>query len=397
MMLRFFRPVPGPTSMFLIAAFAAFLLLGCQPSTSGSGVQAGAEIPADGSGGGAANLTGAKADVVDPPAGAPPEEAPVKTGATRAPGKAAPGKSAAEWLPALTSPDGVERKKALSALTALESAAKPASQALLALLAKKDAPLEERQAAAAALVPCGPQPEVGRKILREVLNHEVDGTLRSLTALALGAAARDEEGEESSTLLLDVFKAEGVNAVTELRFSAAEGLALLANPARANLIPTFERWLTDGDTRVANAGIKGMAAIGKPALPLIRKMLRTEQPRERYVAVRVLSGMNKDEVEDYGELLAARLRDTGVKVRLQAFRAMSQVPELAGNHISEVARGLKDSAWQIRRESAVVLRTSRTDSKEALELLKSQRDKERHFAVRHAMDRAVQELEKVGG
>jgi len=361
-------------------------------------VQAEAEIPGDGAG----TPAGAKAEAVVPPAVDPPavdptavdptEEDSVKAGATTAPGKAA-----AEWIPALTSPDEVERQKALSALTALESAAKPASQALLTLLGKKDAPLQERQAAAAALVPCGPQPEAGCKLLREVLNREVDGTLRSLTALALGAAARDEEGEASSTLLLEVYKAEGVTAVTELRFSAAEGLALLARPARASLIPTFQLWLTNGDTRVANAGINGMVAIGKPVLPLIRKMLRTENSRERYVAVRVLSGMNQDEVEDYGDLLAARLRDTGLKVRLQAFRAMSQVRELAGNHISEVVRGLKDSAWQVRREAAVVLRTSRTDSKEALELLKSQREKERHFAVRHAMDRAILELEKVGG
>ncbi|WP_235940988.1 PVC-type heme-binding CxxCH protein [Cyclobacterium roseum] len=108
-------------------------------------------------------------------------------------------------------------------------------------------------------------------------------------------------------------------------------LLLKSKPVSA-VLPELEKWLENlspADPDYEHHLLEGLwvhQVLGKPALPLLKKVLQAKDPGARAAAIRVLTHW-RDQVPDHLQYLKSAITDSHPEVRLEAVVALQQVNE----------------------------------------------------------------------
>lgn len=235
------------------------------------------------------------------------------------------------------------RQAAALTLGQIGPAARDAVTPLVAIL--RDPRSDIREAAAAALARIGP-PAVA-SLAKALADLDTEGMRRAVAALeSVGPQARDAAPalrrlleERTSPLALDVCRAllaiDGTQGETVLE-------PLLAKVHQARGVP-------DGSERAA---AELLGAVGKPAVPGLRRALRSDRPAVISCALQGLRALRakSDALDALPEVLAV-IKGPQPRLRLEALVLLQEMGPGARDGLVVVVRALDDAELGVRLEA----------------------------------------------
>lgn len=207
-----------------------------------------------------------------------------------------------ELSKALSDTDDIVRFHSVQAMGKLGPKAKPALQALLQMLTEGRSEFSRPCAVALARIGKDSVDPLSRALTAE------NPRCRSMAAISLAMIGADSASAGpalAKALSDDSFR---------VRRSAAEALCYI-QPRPDDVIPSLLRTLeTDSDADVCLFTALALGKLGPPALPVLKKSLKSEQANLRYHAARSLGFMGKEGASALKDLQEAR-KDSDPEVR----------------------------------------------------------------------------------
>jgi len=158
--------------------------------------------------------------------------------------------------------------------------------------------------------------------------------------------------------------------------------------------PTLIAAFADEDDRVVRASMEVTAAIGAPAVPLLRESFQHESPRERAATIDALGAIGADAKGAIDDLIAA-LTDVDRDVRHRAVKALERFGAEAEGAIAALIAVMQNPRDQeATRQAAIkaLARIAPTGHEQAIAALRES-TKDPNYGVKSLAEQILKEFE----